>query len=634
MSDVFVSYKAEDRRRAQPLVEALEADGLSVWWDARIGGGAAWRDSIEQQLESARCVLVIWSKRSVGREGRFVRDEASRAQRRGIYLPVLIDRVEPPLGFGETQAIPLIGWKGDRSDPRYMAVLAAVRSIVAGEPFDGYAQQSTGRGFNRRTVVAGGAIAAAAAGGAWVLLRPRSTGAMDSIAVLPFANLSGDPAQAYFSDGIAEELRGALARTAGLKVVGRTSSEAVRTLDAEAAARKLGVANILTGSVRQSPSTIRISAQLVDGRTGIEKWSQNYDRAQGDAIKIQTDIAENVARALSAAFGTIARSAITLGGTESAAAHDLFLKAVALQQSSDEEAVRRQALRLLDGAIARDPAYADAYAHKAMLLRDLFGEYSRSSQAIRTRGMREAAANAQRAIQLAPKLPAGHVALGIVQSAQLNIGAAFAHFVAAESLGPNDPQLLINYSELLLVMEKFDDGLQMSRRAIQLDPLNPQARNREVLALFLRGRYAETIDAAKRLLSISPDYVEALGLLGDTYFQLGRYAEARREYARMPADHPYRLASESVVAWRVGDRATADRLLQRLRDLYGDAASWQIADIHAQRGELGAALSALERGYAARDPGIRAIRVDPWLAPLRKEPRFEAIVKKLNFPPA
>ncbi len=118
MTDVFISYKAEDRRRVQPLVQALQADGLSVWWDEHIGAGDAWRETIEKQLDTARCVLVAWSKRSVGPEGRFVRDEASRAQLRGVYVPVLIDPVKPPLGFGESQATSLRGWRGDPSDPR------------------------------------------------------------------------------------------------------------------------------------------------------------------------------------------------------------------------------------------------------------------------------------------------------------------------------------------------------------------------------------------------------------------------------------------------------------------------------------------------------------------------------------
>ena len=105
--------------RVRPLVEALEADGLSVWWDAHIGGGDEWRETIARHLDEARCVIVVWSKRSIGPEGRFVRDEATRALRRHAYLPVRIDKVDPPLGFGETQALPLSGWKGNRSDPRY-----------------------------------------------------------------------------------------------------------------------------------------------------------------------------------------------------------------------------------------------------------------------------------------------------------------------------------------------------------------------------------------------------------------------------------------------------------------------------------------------------------------------------------
>jgi serine/threonine-protein kinase len=145
--------------------------------------------------------------------------------------------------------------------------------------------------MSRRAAIVGTAAGAAAVAGigGWAFFRP-GTRRDDSIAVLPFANLSGDPSQAYFSDGIAEELRSALSRIAGLTVVARTSSEAVRDEDAKSAAAKLGVANILTGSVRRSPSMIRISAQLIDGRKGIERWSQSYDRPAGDALPIQSDI--------------------------------------------------------------------------------------------------------------------------------------------------------------------------------------------------------------------------------------------------------------------------------------------------------------------------------------------------------
>ena len=116
MSEVFLSYKAEDRARLKPLVTALEADGCHVWWDAHIGGGGDWREEIQEHLDGAHCVIVAWSERSVGHDGRFVRDEATRALRRDAYIAICIDPVEPPLGFGELQAIPLQGWKGNRKD--------------------------------------------------------------------------------------------------------------------------------------------------------------------------------------------------------------------------------------------------------------------------------------------------------------------------------------------------------------------------------------------------------------------------------------------------------------------------------------------------------------------------------------
>lgn len=335
--DVFLSYKAEDRARLKPLVEALEADGFTVWWDAQIGGGTNWHEDIEQHLDAAKCVLVAWSKRSVGHDGHFVRDEARRAQRRDVYVPVCLDPVDPPLGFGEIQALSLKGWKGDRDDPRFQAVADAVRSHISGEAGAHPHVDFHEARVSRRTAVAGGAVVAAAVGGigAWELLRPSPASA--TIAVLPFENLSGNPAQAYFADGIADEIRSALGRLGGLTVIGSASSQAVRNDDAKTAAKKLEVANILTGNVRQSPSTIRITAELIDGRTGADRWSQDYDRSPGDSIEIQSDIAANVAQALSVALGQAGRAALKIGGTGNAQAQDLLLQATAARDRDDKE---------------------------------------------------------------------------------------------------------------------------------------------------------------------------------------------------------------------------------------------------------------------------------------------------------
>lgn len=168
MADVFISYKAEDRRRIQPLVDALEADGFSIWWDAHLGAGVEWRDRIAAELESAKCVVVAWSRQSVAPEGRFVRDEASRALRRGVYIPINIDPVEPPLGFGETQALPLIGWKGRRSDAAYQVLRTAVAAMVRGDRGASVGADPPPR--SRRAVLAAGAasVVALAGGAAWL----------------------------------------------------------------------------------------------------------------------------------------------------------------------------------------------------------------------------------------------------------------------------------------------------------------------------------------------------------------------------------------------------------------------------------------------------------------------------------
>ena len=632
MSDVFVSYKAEDRARVRPLVDALQTDGLSVWWDAHIDGGDQWRESIQQNLADARCVIVVWSKRSVGPHGSFVRDEATRALRRHVYLPVRIEKVEPPLGFGETQALPLIGWKGDRADPRYLAVLGAAQAIVAGKPHVHHGFASADHGVNRRTLIAGGAATAAVVGaGGWLLLKPGSAAASDSIAVLPFANLSGDPGQAYFSDGIAEELRSALARIARLKVIGRTSSELVRDADTTIAARKLGVANILTGSVRRSPTTIRIRAQLVNGTSGIEGWSQNYDRALGDALQIQTGIAENVARALSIQLGRAEKAALTLGGTANAAARDLYLKAVALRQSSDAEAVMRRALALFDSAILLDPNYAAAHARRSLELRALATQYATGPEEMHI-GLEQAVAAAKHAVALAPEFAPGYSALGNVLFHHFNFAGAFDQLRNAYRLAPGDVDVLFAFGSALSWASKAEHALSLADRAEILDPLNPTSLLNRANALFFARRYAAAADLYQRALVMAPDRTNGLPYLASSLILLGRARESLAALNKLPANDWRRLTGTAIVRARMGDRAAADRALAEFTAIDNGAFGYQFAQIRAQRNEIDQAFAALDQAWVTRDPGLVVTQVDPLLDPLRGDPRFAAVVRKLNFP--
>ncbi len=630
VTDLYVSYKAEDRVRVARLVRALESDGLSVWWDVQIGGGDDWRETIQLYLDAAQCVIVVWSKRSVGPQGDFVRDEAGRALRRGVYLPICIDNVAPPLGFGERQALPLHNWKGDRKDARYQAVLQAATARASKLAVNRNGLQVTT--ISRRAVIAGSAGAAVAATGlgAWYLTGP-ATAASDSIAVLPFANLSGDPAQAYFSDGLSEELRSSLSRIAKLKVVARTSSEVVRSDDARTAARKLDVANILTGSVRRTPAMIRVSAQLVDGVEGVERWSQTYNRASGDALEIQTDIANMVAEALSIQLGGDERSRLTEGGTNNSAAQDLLLKARATYGHDDSEVSLQRSIGIIDAALALDRNYADALSEKALMLRSQAGTHAKSaaeSQSYYALAVR----TAKRAIQLAPHVTRGYSALAIILDSQLNRRAAQAQWDKLRSLTGIDGSVLANYAMFLSEIGHRAQAVQVADRAIALDPLNPWSFVVKALTLSYARRYLEAVQAVRqaRNLGRNLDFPRAL----HAYLQmmLGNTAQARAEFASLKSNHGQTLAWESVSAARLGDMIESDRILLRLRTLWGDTVYYQSAQVLAQQGNTDQAIEAVEKAFTARDPGLKSILVDPLLDPLRGDGRFQALVKQLDFP--
>jgi serine/threonine-protein kinase len=634
MADVFVSYKAEDRRRVQPLVQALQAEGLSVWWDEHIGAGDSWRETIERQLNEARTVVVVWSKRSVGPEGAFVREEATRAQRRGVYVPILIDAVSPPLGFGESQATSLKAWHGNRSDPHYLAFVEAIQRICGCVPSASTHERKRAPIVTRRTAIAGGAAATVAIAGAggWALLRNSGGGASsDSIAVLPFQNLSGDPAQAYFSSGIAEEIRSALARIAGLKVAGSTSSEALRNDDAATVAKKLSVANILTGSVRQSASIIRITAELIDGSTGLDKWSQSYDRSPGDTIKIQTDIAANVAAALSAALGQVARTAITVGGTTDSAAHDLYLKARGQYRADDSEVSLREVLGLLDSATTLDPKFAGALALKSSVMTDLNGYYLSGSQRFEP-GFVKAAAVARQAIALAPSLAAAHLALATVTFWQLNIGEAAPEFERGHALAGGDVDDLLAYADFVSTLDRQDEAIRLAREAQSRDPLNAAGFRLEANAQYCAGRLAGSAAAFRKTLALAPNRQLPRAFLAMTLAEMGKVDDAFAQLKQLPPDYLFRLVVEAIVYARQGNRAASDAALTRAQEVNGDAAHYQYADVHAQRGEPDEAFASLERAWAFRDPGLAILKRDALMRPIRGDPRFRAFLKRMNFP--
>ena len=629
-ADVFLSYKAEDRARLVPLAQALEAEGFSVWWDVHIEGGTNWHEDIVEHLESAKCVVVAWSKRSVGPAGQFVRDEARRAQRRNVYVPIRLDPIEPPLGFGEIQALSLKGWKGDRFDPRFQALASAVRSHISGKPALHRHAYQEHRDVSRRALLAAGAgVAVLAAAGGWYVLNSGQENAK-RIAVLPFANLSGTDDQAYFAEGIAEELRSALSRI-GLQVIGRASSAAVKDLDTKIAAAKLGVGNILTGSVRRSPGAVRVNAQLVGGSDGVQHWAQTYDMAAADEIKIQADIAANVAQALSIALNEGGKSALTLGGTTDAGALDLFLRASDLYSNDTSDSALRQAIALLDSAIQRDGNYANAYRLKARAL-ELLGTSSPKSASEMANTVAEAAAAARKAIAIAPKLGPAYAELALIEQDQYNYAKAFKYIERALTLSPDDPLVLPSAMYIKRYLGDPRDALSLADRLVQLDPLNAITYTRRASVLIALRRYPEAIDAARKSLELAPQRTSPHQLIGDCLVLMNRLNDARDEYQKVPADDVFRLAGEAIIAGLSRDLAAVNRIIAQMRELFGDAASYNYAQVYAQAGEKDRAFSALSTAFNVRDAGLTGLKTDPFLDPIRSDPRFAALIRKLRFP--
>lgn len=629
MADLFVSYKAEDRRRVAALVAALESAGISVWWDAHIGGGSEWREEIERNLDAARCVIVVWSKRSTGPDGEFVRDEASRAMRRKAYLPVRIDRVDPPLGFGEQQMVDLVGWKGNAADPRFHKLLAVVRQRTGIEGAAPLPPKVATGSFDRRTALAGaGAVVAVAAVGGWLAFRPASAGAA-SIAVMPFANLSGDPSQAYFSDGIAEELRNVLARIPDLKVVGRTSSEALRDQDTKSVARKLGVGNILSGSVRRSDKTIRIATQLLDGDDGAERWSQTYDRPTGDSLSIQSDIAQQVAAALRLTLVGAPDRFREIGETDSAEAQDLKLQADAAISKGDDEATTRRSLALLESALKVDPLYGNAIAALAMRYMTLAGVHA-ANAAESNSNFDRSQAIASQAIRLAPKSPDGYGVLGLVYWYRLRLRSAAAQFARMRAAGTPETRILLEYAWLLVAVGRGEEGVAIADQVISVDPLNANAYfTKGIIFKFMR-RYAEAFREAGRAAELAPDRHWPRVMMGLVKVLQGDSRQARTILESVPGDQFLAVTYLAVLEAREGNREAALRYLARLQEIGADAVLVQEAGILAQLGDREGALALVERAWQVKDPGLNTMNVDVLFDPIRDDPRFQAIAQKLN----
>ena len=635
---VFLSYARADQKQAAKLAKSLEAAGLKVWWDTMIEGGAVFSKSIEAALSSSDAVIVGWSRTSV--ESDWVLDEAAKGRDFRKLVPVSFDGTAPPLGFGQYHSIDLSRWHGNADGAEIAGLIRAIASVTSK---DIPARPRPARGMSPPTFVtrrallvstSGLAIAGVAGLIAWRrgLIGGSVQPSGNSVAVLPFENLSGDADQAYFSDGLSEEVRATLARNIMLLVMAETSSGKFRDRkdDAKTIAATLGVAFLLDGSVRRSGEVVRVAADLIDGATGFSRWSRTFDRSMRDIFAVQSEIADAVASALAAQV-TAADAPVSSGGTTNIAAYDDYLRGRALYDLSSDEAAERAALARFDAAIAADPGYAAAHAARARSLTAIANQYGEVGQ--QDELYAAAIASAQRAIDLAPKFADAHSTLGLVLfQGRLDAHAAREPFENSRLLGAGDANVLARYSLYSARTGRKHEAADAMRRALVLDPLNPLIHRAAGAIQYAARKYADSIPPAERALSMNPKMSRAHAAIGDALLMLGRSSEARAAYALEPAQD-VSLTGIAIVEWKLGNKEASRAAMTRLVADLGERVLYQQGQILAQWGESADALAKLERAHVMGDSGLIYARNDPLLDGLRNEPRFARLLASIGFDP-
>ena len=449
-----------------------------------------------------------------------------------------------------------------------------------------------------------------------------------SIAVLPFKNLSGDASQAYFSEGLTEEVRAALVRLDALQVLAATSSERAeeRHDDALSIAKELNVGYLLGGSVRKSGEIFRIAAELTDGESGFSLWSTTIDRRLNDIFALQGEIARMVAEALSI---QIATDEPAPGSTENVEAYDHFLQGKSLYHLARDEDSDRQALAHYDLAIAADPKFALAHAARSRVLASIAAEYAQAGQLKPLYAASTAAA--QRAVQLAPNLAEAHLALGYVLfSGHLNVKAARPSYAKAYQLGRGNADIVLLYALYCSRAGQADEAHSAIERALVLDPINARVHRAAGSIDYAARRYSEALPPLRRALELNPKITNAHALIGNCLMQMGRLQEARKEFQAEPTSF-FRLSGLAIVEHKLGNRTAAEKAMEELVNEMGDASLYQHAEIFAQWGRPDEAIDRLERARKVGDSGLIYLATDPLLDPLRKHPRFINLLNEMDL---
>jgi TolB-like protein len=662
---VFLSYASEDAEAAERIATALRAAGVEVWFDkSELRGGDAWDRQIREQIHDCRLFIPVISANSERRDEGYFRREwglaADRtrdmAHKRAFLLPVVIDGT-PERGASVPEKFHELQWTrlpdGDTPSEfveRIQRLLSpeASPARAVGTPVAPSSTVQRSRAAERPTwrfkpalwvisAMLGLALAYFVVDRFWLSKRtaisaggvvPASTAAAEkSIAVLPFVDLSEKHDQEYFADGMAEEILDILAKIPGLRVIGRTSSFQFkgRNADLRQIGETLGATYVLEGSVRKAGDQVRVSAQLIDARDGAHVWSESYDRSSGNVLALEDEIAVGITRALEITLLSDALSRTT--ATTDARAHDLYLRGLRALDAGSESAVQDAAATFTQ-VLEIEPRFAPAAVGLAVAYVEI-GQEAWIPPAVAFERAREAV---KRALSIDPNSGAAYAALARVQLIyDWDWPGAAASIHRARSLGAGVDAIAAD-GALAATLGKWPEAIEHYREALALDPRNAEFLTELADLVYLRsGRCSDAENSMREALRISPGTGTGHWVLGIALLCQRRFAEALTVFQQeTTADGQYE--GSAMVHDALGNRAESDKFLSLAIQQNGTTWRSAIARVYAYRGDVNHALDWLEQAYAARDEDLYFIRGDPLMTSIAGEPRYHAVLRKMNLP--
>jgi adenylate cyclase len=499
VAKVFLSYAREDEAAAKQLAEGIGQAGHEVWWDRHIQGGSRFSAEIDRELKSAEAVVVLWSPTSV--ESAWVQDEAAEGRDTGRLVPVSLAGSRPPLGFRQFHTVDFANWNGDGAPLELDDLIEAIAKTAG-----------------NRTAAATSARADA----------PKAAPG-PSVCVLPFVNMSGDPEQEYFSDGITEDIITDLSKVSALLVIARNTAFTFkgRVMDVKEVAQALDVSHVLEGSVRKAGARVRITAQLIDCATGGHLWADRYDRDLTDIFAIQDEISKAIVAALRVKLLPAEKKAIETRGTASVEAYNLYLMARQHWVTGSFGDIRRDEtiVRICKQAVSIDPEYAEAWALMALAQSQLRLWHARDVDALPA---------AERALSINPDLAEARCVKAHALEEQGKEEEAIAEVETALRLDPDSWEANREAGRLMFRQGRTRDAIPFFEKAtavMESDWHNPSM----LISCYQGTRDAEqlqrvsriTIERVEKAVSRDPSNAPALAAGAAALAVLGEDDRAR-----------------------------------------------------------------------------------------------------------